>query len=513
MSDEIQQPDSEDETDSMEASEPSEGSIPGPVASSADDNPEEEGDETGLVSMVREMGEEAAGNSRSIREILDKPGQPLSPGAPIAAEMQETIRRALNPLQDYYHTISMKTVNPILPAIENLSKIAGFDVQKVNPIGSDMVSSLRNLGSIGVTNQNMLQGVLRESNWLGTLDVFAEQRKEWGRLFGKILQSGFARSTQDFLATSEGLKYTSNRTVWHYTSGFVLLQVLNKGYVWSSAPQNLNDASEITHGIRIIKQAFGEAQDRLREEADEDGQATRKKIKDATRKKVKQTLKEVLKKDYFRNAMNEIYIISASADDDSLTLFRTYANGDGFGIGFDPKVELSPEGLVLDVDNDDVNADQVSPRPISGWYRVHYTPQRKKKIAEEFVQNAIKDIMRTDRDDIPFLVAELRRHILIVASTMKDNAFKDEREVRYITTNWSPLEGVVRYEHARNSIVPVLYIRTSSDNQNEPLPLRGIRCSPVAPAGIVRTIEGLLVQQGYKKASKNVRKSQQPFKG
>lgn len=357
MSDEIKQPDSEDETDSMEASEPPEGNTPGPVASSAEDSPEEEGDETPLASMVREMGEEAAGNSRSIREILDKQGQPLSPGAPLSAEMQESIRRALNPLQDYYHAISMKIVNPLLPAIENL----------------------RNLGSIGVTNQNMLQGVLRESNWPGTLDVFAEQRKDWGRLFGKILQSGFARSTQNFLATSEGLKYTSNRTVWHYTSGYVLLQVLNKGYVWSSAPQNLNDASEITHGIRIIKQAFREAQDRLREEADADGQATRKKIKDATRKKVKQTLKEVLKKDYYRNAMNEIYIISASADDDSLTLFRNYANGDGFGIGFDPKVELSPEGLVLDVDNDDVNADQNSPRPISGWYRVHYTPQRKKR--------------------------------------------------------------------------------------------------------------------------------------
>lgn len=60
--------------------------------------------------------------------------------------------------------------------------------------------------------------------------------------------------------------------------------------------------------------------------------------------------------------------------------------------------------------------------------------------------------MRTNRDDIPFLVAELRRHILIVASTMKDNAFKDEREVRYITTNWSPLESVVHYEHARKAL-------------------------------------------------------------
>jgi hypothetical protein len=100
---------------------------------------------------------------------------------------------------------------------------------------------------------------------------------------------------------------------------------------------------------------------------------------------------------------------------------------------------------------------------------------------------------------------------------MKHKAFADEKEVRWMTTNWMPVDvmpqgSVVHYEHTPQGIVPVLHVRTASEDKEQHLPIKGIRCSPASREGIERTIRGLLMQHGYE-AAKNVSKSQQPYKG
>jgi hypothetical protein len=94
----------------------------------------------------------------------------------------------------------------------------------------------------------------------------------------------------------------------------------------------------------------------------------------------------------------------------------------------------------------------------------------------------------------------------------KHEAFHDEREVRWITTNITTFDPV-HHEHGRRSIVPVLHVMTSSAEDDQLLPMKGLRCSPIPNDNIVRTMQGVLEQGGYAQASSNVRKSQQPFKG
>ncbi|TSI13574.1 DUF2971 domain-containing protein [Brevibacterium aurantiacum] len=311
------------------------------------------------------------------------------------------------------------------------------------------------------------------------------------------LTAGFATRTQSFLSNDDKLRYRWNHPVWHYTNGRALLSILGNGELWASSPENLNDSSELKHGFEIILGVFEE---RAREaESHDHKQADWQSV-----------LSNVLNKDYIQNIINEVYIISASTERDSLTLWRNYADGDGFALGIDAGIELSADGIAVD---EAENAESIrSDVPlISGWYRVSYKDAEKLNLARSFIQNAVEDIRRTSKKSWPALIAELRKQVVILASVMKDVAFRDEKEVRWITTNFTTFDPVY-YEHGRRSIVPVLHIRTSAE-ENELLPLKGIRCSPVPDMSIVRTLEGLLKQRGYDRAANNVEQSQQPFKG
>ncbi|WP_432245634.1 DUF2971 domain-containing protein [Arthrobacter sp. G.S.26] len=314
--------------------------------------------------------------------------------------------------------------------------------------------------------------------------------------------AGFAKKTQEWLTTTETLRYRSNNYVWHYTNGYACLSIIKSGNLWASSPESLNDASEMTHGLSLIGEAFEKQLNEAKEdeEYDPDDWET-----------VELLMSEVLDATYFDTILNEVYYISASSQPDSLTLWRNYANGDGFALGLSTKIELSADGIALDDDGDSESLRDDVP-PISGWYRVTYKKNQKERLATEFIQNAIEDIDRAGESDHEALVKELRKQAVILASVMKHDAFEDEKEVRWITTNFTNFDPV-HYEHGRRSIVPVLHVRTASQDEDARLPLRGVRCSPVAPDGIVRTIEGLLTQLDYRQASRNVKKSEQPFKG
>lgn len=316
------------------------------------------------------------------------------------------------------------------------------------------------------------------------------------------LTADFATRTQAFLTTDRDLRYRWNRPVWHYTNGHALLSILKNGQLWASSPEHLNDASEMVHGLEIIQHAFKDAVNGRKEE---------ETAKGSEWKPVEATLSEVLDDHYFTSIINDVYYISASTEPDSLTLWRNYADGDGFALGIDTAIELSADGIPVDEEEARENIRGDVPL-ISGWYRVKYKPREKQRLAATFIRNAVEDIKNTDDTDLPDLVRELRKQAVILASVMKHHAFEDEREVRWMTTNFTTFDPV-RYEHGRKSIVPVLHIMAASTEEYDPLPLRGLRCSPISSDSIVRTTQGLLEQRGYGAASKNITKSQQPFKG
>lgn len=498
MSDENDQPDADRPA---ELEEPNAAAELGEAGQSED---EETLDEPGGHVVTLDEIRKDAERSIETFERLNATAQPWAKGVAFQQEYFENLRKALNPLAGVQFNYQNQLAG-LYSGLTNLSGILESPAMKGMAGNNDLPAFASMMAGQLKFAEQFRSGFLAE-NMSKALGSFYQQRHEVGKYLGRTDLPGFATSTYEFLTTTEDLKYSSNRKVWHYTSGWVLMQVLNNHLFWASSPQHLNDASEVKHGVGIIRDALKRAMDALRQE----GELTQQRLRDIE----KAMLSEVLDDRYINTVIKEIYYISASADDDSLTLWRNYANGDGFAIGIDAGVELSADGFVLDPDDEDMDPRKDVP-PINGWYRVHYTDQKKKMLADDFVTSAIKDIRKTKAIHLPALVSELRKQTLILASTMKHKAFKDEKEVRWMTTNWMPVDvvvDVVHYEHARNSIVPVLHIKTSSD-EPRPLPLRGVRCSPVAPDGIERTIEGLLRQKGYKSAGKNVRKSQQPFKG
>lgn len=380
---------------------------------------------------------------------------------------------------------------------------------------ANITESLKLLGNLDIARANFSERMVKDVSGLvgNALFTFGQQDillKPISSLITGVMEAslrqatfaGFARKTQEWLTTTDDLRYRSNNNVWHYTNGHACLSIIRTGCLWASSPESLNDASEMTHGLTLIHEAFS----RMVEGAKEEG------VYDPDDWLIVESLmKKVLDTDYFDSIVNEVYFISASSQPDSLTLWRNYANGDGFALGLNTRVELSADGIAIDGNEEPESLRDDIP-PISGWYRVTYQKNQKERLADEFIQNAIEDIDRAKKSDHEALVKELRKQAVILASVMKHDAFRDEKEVRWITTNFTNFDPV-HYEHGRRSIVPVLHIRAASKDEDILLPVRGMRCSPIAPEGIVRTIEGLLMQQNYEQASTNVRKSQLPFKG
>lgn len=517
-------------TENPEPSEPDEADAGHPDASEPDETEDgaedqeepEQSERSGYVVTLDEILKDAARNAQTF-ERLQADAKPWARNFGVTAGLSKELLEQFGSMQHrlgFMPHIDVAGLSGTSRLAKQLGQLGQFgylgQLDFGKAAGGHIAEMFRTPGLFpgGLTHEAManimglpaggIASSIINAGFLNTLhENLTQERHQFGKLIGAWNQPSFATRTHAFLTTTEELRYTKNWTVWHYTSGWVLLQVLKNHYMWASSPQNLNDSSEVQHGLDIIDKAFHEAFERFLEHSPEHP---------AEIKRVKNTLKEVMDEDFFASVMDEVYYISASTSDDSLTLWRNYANGDGFALGFDPRKEISAGGLVLDPDDDDTDTREGIPQ-IGGWYNVHYTDQKKKKLAEKFADIAIADITNTKKNDLPVLVKELRKQTLILASTMKHKAFSDEKEVRWMTTNWTPLI-TVQYEHSRNTIVPVLYIKTATDDPNPiPLPIRGVRCSPVAPDGIVRTVQGLLVQQGYKQASKNVRKSEQPFKG
>lgn len=458
---------------------------------------EAQGSAEGVVVHLNEIVEQANKDKRSIDQMLQdkRPWAQINP----SRQMQER----LNSLLRSWHDQNSEMLSALTPLVTDNMGAALADIGSRIQVNFDSEALSTALASFATAQSEVVSQAL--NNAFGALH---ETSRSLSTLESLRNRPGYATSTQRFLATTEDLRYGSGRTVWHYTRGSVLMEVLSKHYLWASIPHNLNDSSEVTHGLAIIKKAFREALDRI--DADPDAV-------EAEGVACHQAVEQVLNEEFFKDVLNEIYIISASVDPDSLTLWRNYSGGDGFAIGINSGTTLSADGIAESPEAREAEAKDGIP-PIGGWYKVHYSDKRKKDLAERFVADAIEDIKKAAPSNRRKLTKEQRKHILILASTMKHKAFKDEKEVRWMTTNWMPVDimphgSVVHYEHTPRGIVPVLHVEAASEGNNAHLPIRGIRCSPASPAGIERTIEGLLNQRGYKEASRYVKQSKQPYKG
>lgn len=304
----------------------------------------------------------------------------------------------------------------------------------------------------------------------------------------------FARETQRFITGTDALRYRGRQRVWHYTNAHALDAILKTHTLWASSPHHLNDTGELRHGVDIVREAI-ERRTNMGEQPPE--AALRQ-------------LRAVVDEEFVVSAMHEIYYISASSSSDSLTLWRNYSTTDGFALGIRPSAGLGAEGLALQHGERDQSPDLPT---VAAWYRVEYKDKAKQRLADGFVTSALTDISNAKDSESDGVVHELRKHLLILASTMKHQAFEDEREVRWITTNWAPID-IVHYHVTDRGFVPVLHVGAERKGKEEPpLPLSGLRCSPTTSPTIAHTMRGLLTQRGYEEAAGDVKRSHLPFRG
>lgn len=155
------------------------------------------------------------------------------------------------------------------------------------------------------------------------------------------------RATTDFITETDNLRYRGRQRVWHYTGAQALQKILSTHLLRASSPHHLNDAGELLHGVQLVKEAV--------RRADHGGTALPAAERSA--------LGEVTEETFINEAMHEIFYISASSAQDSLTLWRNYSATDGFAVGIQPGRTLGAEGLASSAAPDESDMPTVA-----AWY-------------------------------------------------------------------------------------------------------------------------------------------------
>ncbi|MEV8085015.1 hypothetical protein [Pseudarthrobacter oxydans] len=117
---------------------------------------------------------------------------------------------------------------------------------------------------------------------------------------------------------------TKNATelVWHYTDGAALMNILAKNELWAGSAAFMNDANELLSGSIQLRKHFEDQRSILSESVVED---------------LEEYIPEV------RARSRDSFILSASSDGDSLTMWRYYGRDQvSFAVGLDRSQPLVP---------------------------------------------------------------------------------------------------------------------------------------------------------------------------
>lgn len=271
-----------------------------------------------------------------------------------------------------------------------------------------------------------------------------------------------------------------DQTVFHYTNAAGLIGIVQSHTLWASSVLALNDLSEMRYGIEVIAEAI----------SGRSGQASG-------------NLREMLEREDFAGLARDSYVISASADGDSLSQWVGYAGNLGYAI------ELDTGGDIERVDKMQITSGQpiealggLFPGASDWWYPVMYGhDQQLTKV------NEILDVLEGHGFVDP---AYLYHPIGVCIATFKNRAFASEREVRFISGRSS--DGRDKFRPGRYGVVPYAEVSRPKD-QDKHLPIKSVVIGPLnsderpSAEAIVRA---LLDTNGYHQAE--VRSSSVPYR-
>ncbi|WP_155854567.1 hypothetical protein [Paenarthrobacter nicotinovorans] len=250
--------------------------------------------------------------------------------------------------------------------------------------------------------------------------------------------------------------------VWHYTSPEGLAGILQNNVLWATSAAFLNDTHEFTSGARHLRR-------QLRKLTGNDP---------ATNREIDTRLAEQ------EIDPSKAFILSASRDGDSLTLWRNYGkHAVGYAVGLRPDVPLTPlevqegdshpnppegwEREMLDTPAGpqlafDPDRPEVTPitHENEQWFEVVYGGEKRRKILSEEAWEFIAPTPEAQKKRtiiLPWLSSLLR---------IKDAGFRDEREVRMGYTAVQPDWKFLQFRGTQWGLTPYIQLTAAPDDYN-----------------------------------------------
>lgn len=246
--------------------------------------------------------------------------------------------------------------------------------------------------------------------------------------------------------------------VWHYTNTAGVIGILERCELWASSAMLLNDLSEIQMGTELVRQAFERSDLVLGHGASLLYNGWRI---DATERSDK---------------VLHTYVLSASNDGDSLSMWRGYGAGDvGYAVGlFGTLQPASSSPTYGDIPQE--------------WLAVEYDSNEQHRLIQECVALVIELGARIDlgvtNHEQQTMLNEIYRGIERLIYRIKDPAFRDEKETRVVFPAGSSEGDFVRYRSSRFGITPYIGLRpfrvvlASGEITESRLPIVHIRVGP-----------------------------------
>jgi hypothetical protein len=269
------------------------------------------------------------------------------------------------------------------------------------------------------------------------------------------------------------------RLLYHYTDAIGLHGIISSHRLWATAAQFSNDLSEIDYALTLAREV----------------------IKEVWGHKASLSAWEQLLRDHVQGFFagpfpdfNQPFLVSFCEDGDLLSQWRAYGHRTGFSLGF--KLYDGESVLV---------------RCEKGFRtllrKVVYDPdvqrERLRLVLEKLIKlaNDVSDDPLTDEKNGNPLHSELSLILILElsewASTVKHNAFSEEREWRLISfPAQSAKVGGVSIRATSELLVPYMILGAVGGNSR--LPIVEVRCGPSPlQSESARAVGILLTKQGY----------------
>lgn len=281
--------------------------------------------------------------------------------------------------------------------------------------------------------------------------------------------------------------------VFHYTGPDGLVGIVENHEVWASSALALNDLSEMTYGLDVLREAAVGRRDAPG-----------------------RTLTAMLDRDLLSDLRNTAYFFSASSMDDSLNQWLGYGGRQGYAIGFHASGRLAQKRR-------DEAEEPPESRPLAGahplmgangWYRVVYDRAKQLVIVSRLLDFCASNGLLAD----PGGASHGRMIFGQLLPQFKHRAFRDEREARFIVS--AVPEADESYRAGKYGVVPFVRLIATEKGEHGSAPQRGLRL-PLASVttgpvnaderqSVLAATSRLLESAGY--IAVDVRPSEAPYR-